>query len=134
QVAVTDVPLAELAGRMGLPSTWKLAGRLTGTISLDAESGAVRRVRGQLTANAGELRAAEMSQEFRWNTASASLDWDRKGMMLRGLRVRGDGIELAGTAVLTGSPEEMATRATYRAHGVVQIVGHRAVERVGELL
>src|SRR5262249_46313838 len=75
QVVAQNVPVEDLAARMGVSTGWLLAGRVTGTIRIDAGSGAIRRVRGQLVADAGELRAAGMSREFRWDTASAALDW-----------------------------------------------------------
>src|SRR5581483_10974633 len=36
EVSVHGIPVEELARRMGVPAGWQLAGRLTGTVTIDA--------------------------------------------------------------------------------------------------
>jgi hypothetical protein len=133
-VGVHDFPLQEAARRMGMPGEWRLAGRVTGTLEMAADGGSLRRVRGLLVADAGDLRGAGMSREFVWNRASANLDWTQNGAQLQDIRVQGDGIELTGQASIDGSPAQIVSRGQFRAHGRVRVMSREAAARLGEIL
>jgi hypothetical protein len=134
EVAVRDFPLATAARRMGMPDGWKLAGRVSGTVTVAAAGGALQRVRGELEADAGELQAAGMPQEFQWSTASAAIDWRQDGVRLRRLRVNGDGIQLAADVSVDGSPADLLARGAYHARGSIRVVGRESVDRLARLL
>ncbi len=131
---VKNLPLRTAAQEMGIAADWKLAGRVSGQLEMAADGGGLRRVTGLLSAEEAELGAAGLAGDFRWRSASGRIDWDRSRIEVRDLRVRGDGVELAGWATVTGRPEELATQGRYVAGGRARLTGRQAVARLAAVL
>jgi hypothetical protein len=132
RIGVTDLPLAKIADRVGVPKAWALMGHITGELTIDARVGTLRRARGVVRVDRGSFTRS--GSVFPWRSASARVDWTPTVTSLRDLRISGEGLSLAGGGRIDTPATEPFERGRFTLSGDLKAERTESVAALFDLL
>jgi hypothetical protein len=132
QVTVKDLPIQTLAPEIGIPEEWAVNGNISGNVELDAVSGELERVDGNINIARGFIQRSQAV--LPWTRAQAQVDWRPDSVVLRGIDVQGNGISLTGDARINGDRDAPFDQRPYSATGKLTATRAEAVASLAELL
>jgi len=126
------LPLARLAGQIGIPARWAMQGRVSGTVTVDARDNSLRAVQGTLQVERGSF--TRDGGRFPWRAAAARVDWTPARATWSDVRIAGEGVQLTASGNVTTEPGRPFPSGRFQVSGEVSAERPAAVKQVAELL